>query len=163
MVWDALQNELPAVARRLQDIKSIKCLERKQHRDGHVHTVHLWTARSGLPESIDKLTDGRSLSWTERTVWRSDVLEAHWTVRSQLLGKTVSGAGVTRLTPAMGGNATRITFAVNTSVESRNLGPLSGVRWSDGLSSAATAVLTKTLQDLGLALESFLSERTGRT
>jgi hypothetical protein len=155
-VWDALQNEMPAVGTHIHGIESITRLARSHRKDGTVLTVHEWKAAGSLPSPILEHADGRALTWIERTVWDSATLSARWTVESQLLGQAVTGSGVTQLSGAMGNSGTRMRFEISANVNAGSLGPLGGARFANGISDAAVAVLAKTLQDLGSAIESFL-------
>jgi hypothetical protein len=152
----ALRDELPQVGTFMHGIASIRCLEKFTDVDGTLHAVHEWTATASVPRSIESRADAGALAWIERSLWDSRSLESEWTVESRLLGKSVTGTGVTRLTSAMGGRGTRIEFQISANVESSALGPLAGGKLSSGITNAAAGVLAKTMQDLGVAVEAFL-------
>ena len=152
----ALRDDLPQVGTFMQGIASIRCLEKFADGDGTLHVVHEWTATASVPRSIESRANAGALAWIERSIWDSRSLQSEWTVESRLLGKSVTGTGVTRLTSAMGGRGTRIEFEIAANVESGALGPFAVGKLSSGITNAAAGVLAKTMQDLGVAVEAFL-------
>ena len=154
-VWEALQNELSAIAAFMPAIDSIRCIE-KAEGAGVVQTVHEWKAAAGLPRAIEIRAGSEALTWIETAEWEQSAAEVRWSVESQLLGKSLTGSGVTRFERAMGGQGTRASFELAARMENGALGPLSELKWTGGLAEAATAVLAKTLQDLFSAAEVYL-------
>ena len=157
-VLHALRDELPQVGTFMHGIASIRCLEKFADGDGTLHAVHEWTATASVPRSVESRANAGALAWIERSIWDSRSLQSEWTVESRLLGKSVTGTGVTRLTSAMGGRGTRIEFEISANVESGALGPFAMGKLSSGITNAAAGILAKTMQDLSVAVEAFLEE-----
>ena len=156
-VWNALQNDLPSVGAYVRGIASIRRIEMTRESDGNVRTVHVWTAATGLPPSIEASADPRALTWIERTEWDERSLRTVWAIESHLLGRMLTAQGSTTFMSAMGNRGTRLQISLSTTVEDGSLGPFERFRLSFGIADAASTVLTKTVQDLCTALEAFLS------
>jgi len=162
LIWTALRDELPSVGAAMDGIETIHRLERAEAPGGVVLTVHEWRASASLSNALKRHIDAGVLSWVERARWEEDGLESHWTVESRLLKGGMMGSGLTRLEPAMGGRGSRLHFQLSTSLGPGVLGPLGQGRWKAGLEDAAAALLARTLQELGTAVETFLSGGNGR-
>ncbi len=143
-------------------IESIRRLERETDGPGIVRTVHEWRAAASLPPAFQRHVEDAALTWIERGWWDEGTLTSRWTVESRLLAGGLAGSGTTRLAGAMGGRGTRVQLEVSTALEPGALGPLGQGRWKDGLEDTAARVLTKTLQDLCVAVEVFLAEGGGQ-
>ncbi len=156
-VWAALRDDLPSVASWMKGIESVTRLEHAGDMDGVVSTVHEWRASASLPSAMGRFVDGDALTWVERAQWHEGRLESRWTVESRLLAGSLSGAGSTRLEPAMGGRGSRMSFEISASLGPGALGPLGQGRLKGGLEDAAATLLAKTLQDLGAAVEVFVT------
>jgi len=152
-----LRDDLPAVAAAMRGIDSITRVDRTEEAPGVVHTVHEWKATATLPAGLDRYLDGGALSWIERARWNAQTFESRWTVESKILAGGLTGAGTTRLEPAMGGKGSRMHFEISATLGAGALGPLGQGRWKGGLEDAAASLLAKTLQDLGAAVDVFLS------
>lgn len=159
-VWAALRDDLPAVAACMKGIDSVTRLEHSGNGDGVVSTVHEWRAQTSLPAGMTRYVDGDALTWVERAHWNEHALESRWTVESRLLAGSLTGTGSTRLESAMGGRGSRLSFEISASLGPGALGPLGAGRLKGGLEDAAAALLAKTLQELGAAVEVFVSGGT---
>ena len=160
-VWAALRDELPAVAGLMTGIDEVRRLERQVEAPALVTTVHEWRAAASVSGALAAKLDGGALTWLERARWHEPALESRWTVESRILGGGLVGSGVTRLETAMGGRGTRLHFEISTSIAAGALGPLGQGRFRNGIEDAAATLLARTLQDLGVAVESFLAGRGG--
>lgn len=152
----ALRDELPAVARFMDGVASVRRLERAAEPDGAVRTVHQWTAGAGLPAALQRHVDEDALVWIERSRWHPGRLAAEWSVESRLLGESLTARGATEITPAMAGQGARVTFTVATALAPGGLGPLSRGPIQRGLREATAVVVAKTLQDLAAAVDIYL-------
>jgi hypothetical protein len=152
---------MEAVGAGIHGIASVRRVHACRREDGTLETLHEWTASATLPRMIQSQADARALTWIERTTWEPTTLAGRWTVESCLLGRSVTGSGVTRLESAMGNRGTRLHFEITTNVDAGSLGPLGNGHWTNGISDAAATVLAKTLQDLGRAIETYLAPTNG--
>jgi hypothetical protein len=156
-VFAALRDDLSSVARGVHGIDEIRLIEREVGSGGTVRTVHEWRAAAALSPAFRAQIDGGVLTWIERAVWEEDRLESNWSVESRILGGGLTGTGSTRVERAMGGRGSRLHLEVSASVAPGALGPLGAGRWKTGLEDAAAKLLARTLQDLGAAVEVYLS------
>jgi hypothetical protein len=156
-VWSALRDDLPSVATWMKGIASVTRLEHTGDGDGNVSTVHEWRAAAALPAGFASTTDGNALSWVERASWHEGSRVSRWTVESRMLAGSLTGSGSTRLEAAMGGRGSRLLFEISASLGAGALGPLGQGRLKGGIEDAAATLLAKTLQELGAAVEVFLS------
>lgn len=156
-VWTALRDELPEVAAGMRGIETVRRVERSIGDGGVVLTVHEWKAAAALPAGLERYVDPDALSWIERAHWHGPALESRWTVESRILAGGLTGSGTTRLEPAMGGRGSRLHFEISASLAAGALGPLGSSRLKTGFEDAAANLIAKTLQDLGVAVDAFLS------
>lgn len=163
-VWSALRDDLPTVATWMHGIAAVTRIGHAESVDGVVSTVHEWRAAAALPSGIGRYVDGDALTWVERADWHAPSLVSRWTVESRMLAGSLTGSGSTRLEPAMGGRGSRLSFEISASLGPGALGPLGQGRLKGGLEDAAATLLAKTLQDLGAAVEVFVTNgATGNT
>lgn len=156
-VWAALRDELPRVATGIRGIETVRRIERSAGDAGVVLTVHEWKAAAALPAGLERYIDPDALSWIERAHWNGPALESRWTVESRILAGGLTGSGTTRLEPAMGGRGSRLHFEISASLAAGALGPLGANRLKSGFEDAAANLIAKTLQDLGVAVDAYLS------
>ena len=157
-VWTTLRDELPALASGMRDIEAIHRMERVDESSSTVRTVHEWRAAAKLPPGFDRFVDGGALSWVETALWNEAVLESRCTLESKILAGGLTGKGTTRIEPAMGGRGTRMHFEISAKIGDGALGPLGVGRLKSGVEDAAASLIAKTLQDLGAAVEIYLSK-----
>ena len=156
-VWSALRDDLPSVATWMKGIASVTRIERAGDDAGNISTVHEWRAAGALPAGFGRMTNDDALSWVERASWHEGSLVSRWTVESRMLGGSLTGSGSTRLEAAMGGRGSRMSFEISASLGPGALGPLGQGRLKGGIEDAAATLLAKTLQELGAAVEVFVS------
>lgn len=157
-VWTTLRDELPQLAGSMRGIEAVHRMERTDESSGIVRTVHEWRALAKLPAGLDRYVDGGTLTWIETAHWNEATLESRWTVESKILAGGLTGSGLTRIEPAMGGRGTRMHFEISAKLGPGALGPLGQGRLKTGFEDAAASLLAKTLQDLGAAVEVYLSK-----
>lgn len=160
-VWNALEARLDEVARHMEGIESVRCLEREEERPGVFQTVNEWRATTALPAFLQSRVEGDALVWTERARMDSAAYESAWTVESSILGDGLGARGRTRLTPAMGGRGTRLEFEVEATMAPGALGPLDRGRIHEGLREASAMIVAKTLLDLASGVGALLGADPG--
>ena len=159
-VWTTLRDELPQLAASMRGIEAVYRIERTDEAAGIVRTVHEWRAAARLPAGLDRYVDGGALAWTETARWNDATLESRWTVESKILAGSLTGSGTTRIEPAMGGRGSRMHFEISATLGPGALGPLGQGKLKSGFEDAAASLLAKTLQDLGAAVDVYLSSRS---
>lgn len=157
-VWTTLRDELPQLAATMRGIEAVYRMERTDDPSGMVRTVHEWRAAAKLPAGLERFVDGNALSWIETAQWNEATLESHWTVESKIFAGGLTGSGRTRIEPAMGGRGSRMHFEISAKLGPGALGPLGAGKLKSGFEDAAANLLAKTLQDLGAAVDVYLSK-----
>lgn len=124
IVWDMLQNQLPQIADRLEDIESIQFLDKKMLDDGQVLVVNIWKASPQLPDFIKNMVNPDMLTWTDSAHWRWNKMSCHWEIVSHYFKEKMHCSGMTCYEPALGGRGCRLSFEgqlqMNTAVGSYN-------------------------------------------
>jgi hypothetical protein len=141
----------------MKGIRSIARLEHVADHAGNVSTVHEWCAAAALPAGFGRMADGDALSWVERASWHEGSRVSRWTVESRMLAGSLTASGSTRLEAAMGGRGSRLSFEISATLGAGALGPLGQGRLKGGIEDAAATLLAKTLQELGAAVEVFVT------
>ena len=111
-VWDALCERTCELAPYLEHIESAKLKSRKTTTQGIICCVHAWRARANVPAILAPHIDKGLLEWTARTEWRANEYESRWAVEPQSMKGSTLCEGTMRFSPAIGGKATRIDFAL---------------------------------------------------
>jgi hypothetical protein len=165
-VWQAMRDEMPLLAKHLDDIESITQTERNDS-PGQVSIVNLWRAKPKLPDILAKHVDTSKLAWTDCATWDEISHTCTWRIEPQLFSSHFNSRGQTTFEPAMGGRGTRITFSGEAEI---TLGKSSeGVRKMledtlfKGVMSFAQGVIAKNFRKMADALNTHLDAQSTRS
>jgi hypothetical protein len=109
-VWEALRDRLSELAAFMDDVSSIKQLERKHVASGRVQLTNLWTADIEIPQAICSILHANEVSWVDRAEWTDSKSQCEWRIEPQFLTEHIKCAGMTSFDAAIGGRGTRVTF-----------------------------------------------------
>jgi hypothetical protein len=109
-VWEALRDRLAELAVFLDDVSSIKEMDRKQVASGQVQVTNLWTADIEIPQAIRSILHASEVSWVDRAQWTDSKSRCEWQIEPQFFTEHTKCAGTTSFDAAIGGRGTRITF-----------------------------------------------------
>jgi hypothetical protein len=105
-----MRDRLPEVVPDLQDIRSVRVLERRKGRDGSVHLVNEWRAATRLPSSLGGILRADDLGWLDRAVYGNTNGVCRWQIEPFFLRDHIRCEGTTTYEPAMAGRGARVTF-----------------------------------------------------
>lgn len=106
-----VRDRLPELVPDLQDIRSIRVLERRKGRDNTVHLVNEWRAATRLPSSFGAIVRADDLGWLDRAAYGSTNGVCRWQIEPFFLREYIRCEGTTTYERAMAGRGSRITFA----------------------------------------------------
>jgi hypothetical protein len=110
-VYEAVRDRLPEIAAMLDDVESVRMLERKAGAGGGLSLVNEWRARLPLPRVLDDLVHKDSLGWIDRACWDDRGRRCAWEIEPLFLPGQIRCRGTTEYEAAMGGRGARVTFA----------------------------------------------------
>jgi hypothetical protein len=162
-VWEALRDTLAELAAFLDDVSSIKQLDRKQVASGQVMLTNLWTANIEIPQAIRSMLHAREVSWVDRAEWTESKGRCEWQIEPQFFTEHIKCAGTTSFDAAIGGRGTRITFEGTIEI---TLTSLPGVpnfmlgTATKAIESLVTTLIPKNFQKMTGALSHLLEQNT---
>jgi hypothetical protein len=109
-LYTFMRDRLPELATDLQDIRSIRVLERRKARDGTVRLVNEWRAATRLPSAFSAIVRAEDLGWLDRAAYQSSGV-CRWQIEPFLFGEHIVCEGTTTYESAMAGRGSRVTFA----------------------------------------------------
>ncbi len=161
-VWEALRDRLAELALFLDDVSSIKQLNRKQVASGLVQLTNLWTADIEIPQAIRSILHASEVSWVDRAEWTDSKSRCEWQIEPQFFTEHIKCAGTTSFDAAIGGRGTRITFEGTIEI---SLSSLPGVPnfmlgpATKAIESLVTALIPKNFQKMAAALSRLLEPK----
>jgi hypothetical protein len=108
-VYQVVRDQLPDIALGLDDVESVRLLERRE-RVGGVSLVNEWRARLPLPRVLEDLVRKDSIGWIDRADWDDRAHRCTWEIEPLFLPGHIRCAGSSQYEPAMGGRGARVTF-----------------------------------------------------
>ncbi len=126
-LWAVMRDHLVDFAGRIDDIESIRQLERSTDSGGIVHIVNEWRIRQQLPATIRTMLKIEEMGWTDRNSWNADTGTCSWSIEPMFLREFISCSGETAFSTTMAGRGTRVTFAGELDLKPGLLGSLSGI------------------------------------
>lgn len=109
-LWIAVRDRMPDVAAFLDDVESVRVLERRSNKNGDVHLVNEWKVKPGLGVPVGKLIDPTTLGWHDHAEWIEAERLCRWRIEPLFLQGRIRCHGVTTYESAMGGRGSRVTF-----------------------------------------------------
>jgi hypothetical protein len=109
-VWCVMRDDLPELARALDDIEAVKTEVRTEDESGVCTIVNAWRARWDLDGLLPAHPSGQTISWCDTARWYAARFETHWEVRPNFLTGQLRCSGKTLYREAMAGQGTRVVF-----------------------------------------------------
>jgi hypothetical protein len=105
-----MRERLPELVPDLEDVRSIRVLERLKHADGTLHLVNEWRAKIRVPAVLAGLLHPDDLGWIDRAEYSAKGRVCRWQIRPLFLDKQIRCEGMTTYEPAIAGRGARVTF-----------------------------------------------------
>lgn len=153
-VWDVMQNSLPVIAGRVDDIEEIIALERGLSDNGQERVVHLWKAAPPLPDFLKNLVQPDMLAWTDSAEWDADRRSCRWVIESHYFKEKMSCSGLTLYQPALGGKGCRLSFEGELRWQA-NAG-MANSMMTQGMETVLSALIPANFRKLAAAVEQFI-------
>ena len=102
-LYETVRDRLPEIVAMVDDVESVRVLERKQHKNGELSLVNEWRARLRLPALLEGLIEPGSLAWIDRAQWDESDHSCRWVIEPMFLPGQISCKGASLYQPAMGG------------------------------------------------------------
>jgi hypothetical protein len=160
VVIRAVRDRLPEMVPYLDDVKSIT-QEYREEQDGLLKLTNIWQADIALPVKVQNLINVESLKWTDRAEWISASDECLWTIEPHFFKDRVLCSGSTRFEPAIGGRGTRITFAGELNIDTKNIPGVPAFMEgavTNTIETLITTVIPKNFRKITEALEILLKQ-----
>lgn len=117
-LWVTVRDQMPALAKMLDDIESVTVIERRTLQRGSVRLVNEWRARPQFPISLKSVIGSESFVWLDHAEWTDAGKRCEWRIEPQFLPGKIHCHGSTDYVPAMGGRGSRVTFEGELSLDS---------------------------------------------
>lgn len=156
-VWDVMQNSLPLIADKVDDIEEIIALERSFSGSDHEKVVHIWKAAPPLPDFLKGLVQPEMLAWTDSAVWIPGSRTCEWVIESHYFKEKMACSGITLYQPALGGAGCRLNFEGELKWH-----PAAGISNSvvlQGMETVLGALIPSNFRKLAAAVEQFIGQR----
>lgn len=111
VAWYTMMNQLPEIARDVDDLESITEEERIKSVNGSTKIVNVWKAKPRLPAMVTKYVNKEMLTWTDTATWNERDKIVNWEIRSPYFHEEMNCEGTTAFESAMGGKGCRLTFS----------------------------------------------------
>jgi hypothetical protein len=125
-VWTTMRDDLPDLAKMMEDIESITEEERKNS-SAICYVVNTWKSAIKLPQSIKTHFGTDLFVWTDRAEWDNETHVCKWTIELHRFRDSIRCHGSTTFETAMGGLGTKITFSGDLDWNSQKLAGLTGL------------------------------------
>lgn len=109
-IFVTVRDRLPEIAAMLDDVESVRLLERRERAGGRLSLVNEWRARLPLPHVLEDIVRKDSIGWIDRAEWHDRERRCAWEIEPLFLVGHIRCGGNTRYEPAMGGRGARVTF-----------------------------------------------------
>ena len=165
-VWEAMRDRLTEMAPFLDDVSSIKQLDRKDLANGKVLLTNLWKADIEIPEAIRAILHASDVSWLDRAEWFEPRSRCEWQIEPQFFTEHIKCSGTTLFESAIGEQGTRITFEGTIEIA------LSGIRGvpnfmlgtaTKAIESLVTTLIPKNFQKMATAMSNLLEQKVKPT
>lgn len=166
VVWETMRDRLTEMASFLDDVSSIKQVDRKDAGNGGVRLTNLWKADIEIPEVIRSILHASDVSWLDRAEWLETRSRCEWQIEPQFFTDHIKCSGTTLFEPAIGGRGTRITFEGKIDI---TLSSIPGVpnfmlgTATKAIESLVTTLIPKNFQRLAIAMSNLLEQQVKPT
>jgi hypothetical protein len=156
-LWTAMRDHLVDFAGRIDDIDSIRQIDRSTDSHGIVHIVNEWRIHQQLPAAIRTMLKIEQMGWIDRNSWNTDTGTCSWSIEPIFLREFISCSGETAFSTAMAGRGTRVTFAGELDLKPGLLGSLAGIEpiVSGFIESIVTTIIPRNLRAVVEAAAAF--------
>jgi hypothetical protein len=156
-LWAAMRDHLADFAGSIDDIESVRQIERSTDANGIVHIVNEWRIRQQIPAAIRTMMKIGEMGWIDRNSWHTDTGTCSWSIEPNFLREFISCSGETAFSTAMAGRGTRVTFAGELDLKPGLLGSLAGIEpmVSGFIESIVTTIIPRNLRAVAEAAAAF--------
>jgi hypothetical protein len=162
-LWVVMRDHLVDFAKHIDDIESIRQIERSIDSNGIVRIVNEWRIRQQLPSAICTMLKIEEMGWIDRNIWNTDTGTCYWSIEPVFLREFISCSGETAFSTAMAGRGTRVTFAGDLDLKPGLLGSLAAIEpmVSGFIESIVTNIVPRNLRAVIEAAAAFELPREG--
>ena len=162
VVWETMRDKLTEMAPFLDDVSSIKQVDRKDTGNGGVRLTNLWKADIQIPEAIRSILHASDVSWLDRAEWLDARSRCEWQIEPQFFTERIKCNGTTLFEPAIGGRGTRITFEGRIDITINSIPGVPNFMLgtaTKAIESLVTTLIPKNFQKLATAMSNLLEEQ----
>jgi hypothetical protein len=109
--WVTMMNQLPDIAKDVDDLESITEIERTPMPGETTRIINVWKSKPKLPSMVIKYISPDMLAWTDTAIWHEQEKTIRWEIRSHHFHEQMHCKGSTVFETAMGGKGCRLTFS----------------------------------------------------
>ena len=109
--WQAMLHHLPNIAKDVDDLESIKEVERTNPTNDTIKVVSIWCAKPNLPQMVMKYIKPDMLRWDDVALWKEKEKIIEWQIHSHHYYDELQCRGTTAFEPAIGGKGCKLTFS----------------------------------------------------
>jgi hypothetical protein len=166
VVWETMRDRLTEMAPFLDDVSSIKQLDRTDLVNGGVRLTNLWKADIEIPEAIRSVLHASDVSWLDRAEWFQTNSRCEWQIEPQFFTEHIKCHGTTIFEPAIGGRGTRITFEGIIDITLNNIPGVPNFMLgtaTKAIESLVTTLIPKNFQKMATAMSNLLEQKVKPT
>jgi hypothetical protein len=166
VVWQTMRDRLTEMAPFLDDVSSIKQLDRKDLTNGRVRSTNLWKADIEIPDAIRSILHASEVRWLDRAEWFEHRSRCEWQIEPQFFTEHIKCCGTTLFEPAIGGRGTRITFEGNIEITLNSIPGIPNFMLgtaTKAIESLVTTLIPKNFQKMATAMSNLLEEKVKPT
>src|SRR5437870_2465128 len=82
ITWQTMLNHLPDIAKDVDDLESIKEVERSNPTDDTTKVISVWCAKPKLPSMVMKYIKPDMLEWDDIALWKEKEKIIEWEIHS---------------------------------------------------------------------------------
>jgi uncharacterized membrane protein len=108
-VWETMRDRLSELPPLVDDIESIRVLERHAE-NGKVRLLNEWRSSQSVPVFLQASLGASTIEWLDHNEWDNTARQCRWRIEPNVLRDHIRCEGKTSFEPAMGGRGTRVTI-----------------------------------------------------
>jgi hypothetical protein len=108
-VWQVMRDRLPELAPLVDDIHSIRVLERHPE-NGKVRLLNEWRSAQSVPVLLRPSLGAAAIEWLDHNEWDDAARRCTWRIEPNVLRNYIRCEGSTSFESAMAGRGTRVTI-----------------------------------------------------
>ncbi len=163
LTWVKLRDNLPEIAKYLQDIDKIVEDERNNSDSNEVKITNIWYAAPKIPAVVKNYLKSDMFIWTDYADWDQRDFNCRWNIKPHAFSEYVNCKGVTSFESAIAGRGTKITFSgsLELSPGSKGNAVFGGIAFNL-IESFIVKLIPNNFMKLTSALSAYMVDKDGR-